>query len=535
MRPVCRQLIGAGCPRSVSLGWRGHSRSLSEAATARRQRQQLKADRTNKLLEQFKQRARNTLTQPPSSSSSPPSPHPLPSLPHSRTAAVRVSATDGEVSIARSRSSFFRPPTVASRPATVTQRQPTAAPTRQQSRAEQREHDEDEDEDDAEDEEGESDIGLTSDGVSSATLHQRKQAEQLRALIERRKLAHDARRNHPDVQAALAPPLAALYTAATTAAASTASSSSLSSSSPPHRPKPQQRVLALSILGLPNSGKSSLTNRICHNHITAVSPKSHTTRSNVTGVRTDVGKQVQLVIHDTPGILGRHEGKKHERDMSVAAWMAAGDVSVVLVCIDAAKRWTDTTTHMFNELTRLCRTQYSLTPILVLNKVDLVHPKRDLLSTAQQCVEACRYIKDVYYISIADDDGVDDLIDALYAKAKPGQWEYEPHVVSDMSPLERIEEVIREKLYMRYNQELPYTIEQRHVAWNEQDDRVWVEQQLRVDSEAQKSIVIGGRGSGVEWVKREAEREASEMLGKRVNLHLSVQVGKKKDGVTDYS
>ena len=384
---------------------------------------------------------------------------------------------------------------------------------------------EDDEAEDNEEGEDDGDVALTSDGISSAALHNRKQAEQLRALIERRKRAHDALRNHPDVQDT--PPLTALYKVAM---ATTAPPSSA-----PSRPKLQQRVLDLSILGLPNSGKSSLTNRICHNHITAVSPKSHTTRSNVTGVYTDVNKQVQLVIHDTPGILGRHEGKRHERDMSIAAWMAAGDVGVVLVCVDAAKRWTDTTSHMFNELNTLCRTHHTLTPILVLNKVDLVHPKRELLSLAQQCVEACRYIKDVYYISLADNDGVDDLIDALYNRARPGEWEYEANVVSDMSPLERIEEVIREKLYMRYNQELPYTIEQRHVAWDESEEWVRVEQQLRVDSEAQRSIVIGGRGSGVEWVKREAELQASEMLGKRVSLHLSVQVGKKKDGVNTFS
>ncbi len=266
-----------------------------------------------------------------------------------------------------------------------------------------------------------------------------------------------------------------------------------------------------------------------------MSPKSHTTRSNVTGVHTDVAKQVQLVIHDTPGILGRHEGKRHERDMSMAAWLAAADVSVVLVCVDAAKRWTATTSHMLAELTALCRTHHTLTPILVLNKVDLVQPKRELLSLAQQCVEACRYIKDVYYISVTEDDGVDELIDALQAARQARRVRVRParshrhvaagahrgaHTRAAVPPLQP-----------------GAAVQHRAAARGLEEGEGWVrvEQQLRVDSEAQRSIVIGGRGSGVEWVKREAEREASEMLGKRVTLHLSVQVGKKKDGVAGYS
>ena len=524
MRPFCRELLVSSCRGSAAGGLsRLHSRNLSELA-ARRQQQQRKAERTTKLLEQFRQRARGNTTTPHSTAPPPLSHPPSQSTSQSQSRqAAPVSSAGGAAT--RPRSSFFDSRTVERQSKRFQQQQSSAQPKSSTSRAEEKEDDEEDDEDEEGDASG--DFALTSDGISSVALHNRRQAEQLRAVIERRKLAHNARRNHPDVLQSLIQPLTELYESAT------ADTTSTSSSAP--RPTPQQRVLALSILGLPNSGKSSLTNRICHNHITAVSPKSHTTRSNVTGVHTDANKQVQLVIHDTPGILGRHEGKRHERDMSIAAWMAAGDVNVVLVCVDAAKRWTDTLYHMFHELNTLCRSHHTLTPILVLNKVDLVHPKRDLLSLAQQCVESCRYIKDVYYISLTDNDGVDDLIDALYNKAKPGEWEYEAGVVSDMSPLERIEEVIREKLYLRYNQELPYSIEQRHVAWSEGEEWVRVEQQLRVESEAQRSIVIGGRGSGVEWVKREAEQAASEMLGKRVSLHLSVQVGKKKDGVTAYS
>ena len=377
---------------------------------------------------------------------------------------------------------------------------------RAQPHAEERAEAEEEEEDDDDDDE--------LDSHSSAS----EQADELRALIQQRQLAYRSRRTHPAVQQSAIQPL----------------TSSLTPSSNYRPLKQPQRTLSLSILGLPNSGKSSLTNRLCQHHITAVSPKSHTTRTNVTAVHTDTITQVQLIIHDTPGILGRHEGKRHERDMSIAAWMAADDVDVVLVCMDAAKRWSDTTTHLFQQLTTTCRHHTQLTPILVLNKIDLVQPLTALLPLAQRCVEACPYIKDVHYISITADDGVDQLITALHTRAQPTTdgWEYDSHTVTDMSPLERVEELIREQLYRRYNKEVPYTVEQRHLEWREGEDWIRVEQQLRVESDAQKSIVIGSGGSGIEWVKREAEREASAVLGKRVTLSLSVQVGKKKDGVT---
>ena len=274
-------------------------------------------------------------------------------------------------------------------------------------------------------------------------------------------------------------------------------------------------------------------------HISAVSPKRHTTRSALLGVRTR--DEVQLELWDTPGMAGRKEGKGVEREMTEEAMrtVSSDGVDLLLVILDATQSVTPRTAQMLQSLQRLWQQSEQLEVALLLNKVDLVTPKTRLLALTDEVVQHLPAVLDVFYISVTRDDGVDELEDWLFSRAVDRDWDWDASVVSEQSALERVEEVVREKLYCRLHKEVPYTVQQRSIAWQEgkggraggEEQREWVrvDHELRVDSEGQRSIVFGSGGSTLEWIKRESEADLQRILGKKVELKLSVRVGKKSE------
>ena len=286
--------------------------------------------------------------------------------------------------------------------------------------------------------------------------------------------------------------------------------------------------------------QSSLINRLVTHHISAVSPKRHTTRSALLGVRTR--DEVQLELWDTPGMAGRKEGKGVERAMTEEAMRTVGGdgVDLLLVILDATQPVSPRTAAMLRSLQQQWERSGRLEVALLLNKVDLVSPKTRLLTLTDEVVAQLPAALDCFYLSVTADDGVQELEDWLFDRAVERDWDWDAGVVSEQSALERLEEIVREKLYQRLHQELPYHVQQRNLSWqegkggrqgggNEQQEWVRVEHELRVDSDGQRSIVIGSGGSALDWIRRESEADLQRILGRKVHLQLIVRVGKKNE------
>lgn len=289
------------------------------------------------------------------------------------------------------------------------------------------------------------------------------------------------------------------------------------------------RSLHLSIIGTPNAGKSALINRLIRNKVSAVSNKKNTTRHTTLGVTTQ--GNTQLVIYDTPGIILNSQAKLYQRELSTDAWSVSSAVDVIIILVDAAKRISDLEQQLFTVCQEFSVSHPNVKMCLALNKVDLVVPKKKLLVLATDIVTVCPCISEVFYISVTDDDGVDDIEDYLYSTAIPREWEWDANTVTDSTPLQRVQEIIREKLYQRLYKELPYIVQQYNLGWTQRGNQLRIDQQLRVEREAQKSIVIGPSSSVIDWVRRESQSEISTMLGLEVTLNLSVVVGKKSDSL----
>ena len=282
------------------------------------------------------------------------------------------------------------------------------------------------------------------------------------------------------------------------------------------------------IIGAPNAGKSTLTNRLVGTKVAIVTHKVQTTRFPVRGVVQHDNTQIVLV--DTPGIFAAK--RRLDRAMVKSAWGGAEDADVIVHVIDAAAWVADkagTTSaaqkHSLEDdrrvISELQKTGQKA--LLALNKIDLF-PHDEILPLMAELNESGVY-EEIFMISAENGDGVGPLLDAIASRMPEGPALYPPDQVADLPMRLLAAEVTREKLMLRLHQELPYQLMVETESWEEKKDgSVRVQQVVVVGRENHKSMVLGKGGSVIKDVGRRAREELSEMLGRKVHLFLFVKV-----------
>ena len=270
----------------------------------------------------------------------------------------------------------------------------------------------------------------------------------------------------------------------------------------------------VALLGAPNTGKSTLLNRVVGAKVSIVTPKAQTTRSRILGIRM-VGK-TQIVFVDTPGIF--QPRRRLDRAMVSAAWSGASDADMVVLLIDAA-RGVDAGTRAI--AARLVETGRPV--VLVLNKIDAA-PKTKLLALTSDLNTAASYAA-TFMISATTGDGVDDLVQFLAGRVPEGQWHFPEDQLSDINERLFAAEVTREKLFFELTQELPYAAFVETEAWEERPDgSVRISQTIIVEKDSQKKIVVGKGGARVKAIGEAARRDLERLLERQVHLFLFVKV-----------
>ena len=273
----------------------------------------------------------------------------------------------------------------------------------------------------------------------------------------------------------------------------------------------------IAVIGAPNVGKSTLTNRLVGAKVSIVTTKVQTTRSRVIGVAAS--GPAQLVYVDTPGIFAPR--RRLDRAMVAAAWGGAADADVVMMLVDAKKGQDTDTIRILAGLDAPGRVT-----VLVLNKIDLV-PRPRLLSLAA-AVAARRRFDDTFMISALSGDGVDDLIGHLARTVPEAPWLYPRDQLSDMNERLFTAEITREKLFEQLHEELPYALTVETEEWESfADGSLRIAQTVYVERDSQKAIVLGRGGARVRAVRERAMAEMAEILGRRVHLFLFVKVRRK--------
>jgi GTP-binding protein Era len=285
------------------------------------------------------------------------------------------------------------------------------------------------------------------------------------------------------------------------------------------------------IIGAPNAGKSTLTNRLVGAKVSIVTQKVQTTRFPVRGVA--IHEDAQIVLVDTPGIF--QPRRRLDRAMVRAAWGGAEDADAIVHLVDVAaeiaakgptgkpadrKSVADVETIIEGLKTS------GKKAILALNKIDMV--KRDLLLDVSQKLFETGVYSEVFMISAQSGSGVDALRAKMAELMPEGVWLYPEDQTADLPARLLAAEITREKLYLRLHEELPYAAAVETTAFEERPDgSVRIEQTIYVERESQRPIVLGKGGQTLKWIGQKSREDLNEVLDRKVHLFLHVKVDEK--------
>lgn len=268
------------------------------------------------------------------------------------------------------------------------------------------------------------------------------------------------------------------------------------------------------LVGRPNVGKSTLLNALVGQKLSIVTPRPQTTRHRIIGLSQLPHAQIAFV--DTPGL--HHEARRAlNKAMNRTAAAALEDSDVVVLVVEALV-WKPDDDLALERIVRSGR------PALVaVNKVDQVRPKERLLPYLQQLGERHAF-KALVPVSALKGSGLEPLRDAIVANLPLSPPLFAQDELTDRSIKFRIAEMVREKLTLELNQEVPYGIAVEVERLVEEDGLLDVDVAIWVDREGQKPIVIGARGERLKRVGRSARLALNALLGRRLHLTLWVKV-----------
>ena len=277
-----------------------------------------------------------------------------------------------------------------------------------------------------------------------------------------------------------------------------------------------QRAGFVALIGEPNAGKSTLTNRMVGAKVAIVTHKVQTTRARLRGVALEGDAQIVLV--DTPGLF--RPRRRLDRAMVTAAWGGAADSDVIVLLIEAHRGVTEGVEAILEQLEQVGAGRKVA---LAINKIDRVEAPA-LLALTQAMND--RYpFAETFMISAEKGHGCDDLRRWLAGQMPAGPWLYPEDQIADL-PLRMIAaEMTREKLTLRLHQELPYQLTVETESWEERDDgSARVDQMVYVVRDGHKGIVLGKHGETIKAVGKAAREDLEEFLGRKIHLFVQVKV-----------
>lgn len=269
----------------------------------------------------------------------------------------------------------------------------------------------------------------------------------------------------------------------------------------------------VAIVGKPNVGKSTLMNAMLGEKLSIVTRKPQTTRHRVIGIHS--GSDHQVIFLDTPGIIDPRYGL-HEAMMGQVKG-AIRDADLLLFLHEATQSEPDTQSLK----------QIGDTPaFLVLTKMDLV-PQDETLPLVESYTEM-RAFDEVVPTSALDGQNIDTLVDLVVDTLPEGPPFYPKEMISEHPERFFVAEIIREKAFQQYHQELPYSIQVNIVSYEEREGKQkdYIDAEIVVMSESHKGIVIGEGGKALKTVGTKARKDIESFLQTPVYLNLHVKVKK---------
>ena len=287
----------------------------------------------------------------------------------------------------------------------------------------------------------------------------------------------------------------------------------------------------VALMGPPNAGKSTLTNALVGQKVAIVTAKPQTTRNRIVGILTQ--KDAQVIFMDTPGVhalRGQTRGQLG-KIMVQSAWQSFAVANCIVLVIDG-DLYLRKPDFMERDLAPLIQplAEEERPVVVVVNKVALFHDKSRMLplleSVAQMFPKA-----EIFPASALRRNGVEQLLELIRSHLPEGEAQFPEDQLSTAPMKFMAAEIIREKLFEKLYQEVPYSVAVDVEVWDEEDDRVLIHAAIYVAKPSHKAMVIGRAGEGIKAIGTAARKEIRDLVDKKVHLELWVKV--REDWVDD--
>lgn len=269
----------------------------------------------------------------------------------------------------------------------------------------------------------------------------------------------------------------------------------------------------VAILGRPNVGKSTLVNYLVGQKISIVTHKPQTTRNKIFGIANF--KQGQIILIDTPGL---HRARKElNKAMMKEALKSVEDADLNIFITDTHKNNFEKDRVFLNLLENRKN-------ILFINKIDLIK-KSEVLPMIEKYNETGLFLE-IVPISLLKGENLDKIVDIIFKYLPEGPAFYPDNIVSTETERFIVAEIIREKVFLKLREEIPYSTSVIIDYFYDEENLVKIGASIIVEKESHKKIVIGKKGSMIKDIGIAAREELELFLGKRVYLNLFVKVVK---------
>lgn len=270
----------------------------------------------------------------------------------------------------------------------------------------------------------------------------------------------------------------------------------------------------VNIVGNPNVGKSTLMNRLVGEKISIITSKSQTTRHRIKGIVN--GEDFQIVFSDTPGVV--KPSYKMQEYMLEFSKSAIIDADIILYVTDVVE-------NIEKNIDFIEKVNRSEAPVLlVLNKIDLTNQEKlELLFDKWKTLIPRA---EIFPISATENFNVDNLYKRIMELLPEGEAFFSKDELTDLPSRFFVNEIIREKILLHYEREIPYSVQVEVEEFKEDDKRLNIMAVIYVERDSQKGIIIGHQGSALKKVGTEARLDIESFFGKSVFLNLYVKVQK---------
>lgn len=278
----------------------------------------------------------------------------------------------------------------------------------------------------------------------------------------------------------------------------------------------------VNIVGNPNVGKSTLMNQLVGERISIATFKAQTTRHRIMGIVNT--EDMQIVFSDTPGVL--KPNYKLQESMLAFSESALQDADVLLYVTDVVEN-PEKNKDFLDKVAKM-----SVPVLLLINKIDMVQPaegKKGAAEVLGDIVEKWHALlpnAEILPLSAKNKFGVDMLLKRIKELLPDSPPYFDKEQLTDKPARFFVAEIIREKILLYYDKEIPYAVEVRVDSFKEEQRRIRISAVIYVERDSQKGIIIGHQGVALKKVSTESRKALERFFGKSIFLEVFVKVDK---------